>query len=155
MDTGWLERQTGSVLQHAGHSYQGHSSKRDDDARTYVTVFMNHEFGGGSGIVRDHGVTGAFVSPVDDSSQLAESSPRRGSAPKVFTWDAGLGSYVDSTGQPEAQFQRFCSTDLPPLTVVYNPRSRKGFRGRMFTNGQENGGGGHPATRNALNERLR
>ena len=107
-----------------------------DDA--YMTVFLNHEIRPGLGAVRAHGQDGAFVSQW--TIHLNSLQVKRGEdlIRRVYTWDNG--AYVDTTGS--AQFNRFCSGDLPKLTAFYNPATAKGFNGRIYMNGEESGSEG-------------
>lgn len=107
--------------------------------KAYLTVFMNHEITPGGGITRLHGTNGAFVS--EWSVHLNSLTVKRGEdlIRDVYTWDAATSQWVFN---PTAQFNRFCSADLPAYTAFYNPQTRKGFDGRMFMNGEESGAQG-------------
>jgi len=108
--------------------------------RAFMTIFMNHELGNTLGAVRAHKKPGAFVSQW--TVHLNSLTVTRGEdlIKKVMTWDTARYSYVDTTGI--TAFSRFCSADLPPKTAFYNPRTRKGFDGLMFMNGEETGNEG-------------
>jgi hypothetical protein len=105
----------------------------------FITVFMNHELPAGTGVPRAHGTNGAFVSrwTIDLDTLLVT----RGQdlIRNVYLWDAATSAYVFS---PTATFSRFCSADLPPLTAFYNPATKRGFKGRLFMNGEESGAEG-------------
>jgi hypothetical protein len=107
----------------------------DDPA--YITVFMNHEIPAGNGIPRAHGQNGAFVSQW--TIHLNSLQVQRGEdlIREVYTWDIANRAYVRSTATALAQFNRFCSADLPPLTAFFNPATGRGFDGRIYMNGEE------------------
>ena len=116
----------------AGHYVADHS---------YMTVFMNHEIpipnppSGLTGLVRAHGARGAFVSQWTIHLNTLQIKKGEDLIRRVFTWDStGLGQYVETTA---AEFSRFCSADLPAATAFFNPRSGKGFSGRIYMNGEE------------------
>jgi hypothetical protein len=96
-----------------------------DNGNGTFTVLMNHEFGATVSVPRSHGNTsGAFVSRwVVDSRTL-----------KVLSGRDQITTLV-TTGSPN--IDRLCSADLPPVSAWYNSRSGLGYRGRLFTNGEE------------------
>jgi cysteine-rich repeat protein len=103
------------------------------------TLLANHELGNTSGIARQHGGTGAFVSRWQ--VRKSDLGVIRGEdlIRTVQVWDRVLLGY-----QPGANvsFGRFCSADLPARTAFYNPATSTGFDGRLFLNGEENGNEG-------------
>jgi hypothetical protein len=107
----------------------------------YLTVFMNHEIPAPNGIVRAHGQNSAFVSRW--TIRLNSLQVRFGEdlIQNVFAWDAVNHMYVTASAT-ERQFSRFCSADLPASTAFFNPRTGKGFGGRLFMNGEESGNEG-------------
>lgn len=56
----------------------------------------------------------------------------------VYTWDTASRQHLFD---PLAQFNRFCSADLPAYTAYFNPKTGKGFKGRMFMDGEESSNG--------------
>lgn len=106
--------------------------------KAYMTIFLNHEIRPGLGAVRAHGQNGAFVSQWTVHLNSLQMKWGEDLIHRVYTWNAG--EYVHTTGA--AQFNRFCSGDLPPLTAFYNPASGKGFNGRIYMNGEESGNEG-------------
>ncbi|MDH4063692.1 MAG: DUF839 domain-containing protein [Acidobacteriota bacterium] len=110
--------------------------------KDYMTVFMNHELGSTAGVVRDHGAKGAFVSQWTVDLDSLEVEQGQDLIQDVYTWDATNHRYVYANNTPEATFNRFCSADLPASRAFYNPRTRKGFAGRIYTNGEESGNEG-------------
>lgn len=105
----------------------------------YMTVFMNHEIPAGGGIARAHGQNGAFVSQWTIQLNTLQVKAGEDLIQDVYTWDTASGQYVFN---PTAQFNRFCSADLAEFTAFYNPRTGKGFYGRLFMNGEEAGNEG-------------
>jgi hypothetical protein len=103
----------------------------------YMTVFMNHELQPARGAIRAHGQTGAFVSQW--TIHLASLRVVRGEdlIQNVFVWDPLTSTHVNATGT--AQLGRLCSADLPPATAFFNPRTGRGFLGRIFMDGEEAG----------------
>jgi hypothetical protein len=102
------------------------------------TLLMNHELGATSGVVRDHGFKGAFISKwIIEKGSLAvlEGSDLIKSA---YRWDTATASYKPLSGA----FARFCSADLPALSAFYNSGTGNGYNGRIFMNGEENGSAG-------------
>jgi hypothetical protein len=108
------------------------------DDHGHITVLINHELAPGLGIRRGHGHDGAFVSQW--TIQLDSLRAVRGEdlIRRVRTWTEGR--YVE--GSAGARLSRFCSGDLPPVTAFRNPASGKGFAGRIYMNGEENGSEG-------------
>lgn len=108
-----------------------------DNGDGTITVLMNHELTSTSGVVRDHGAIGAFVSKW----QIRKSDLKvlRGGdlIQDVRVWNGT--HFVDS---PAEAFNRFCSADLPAPTAFFNPATGLGFgSGRIFLNGEETAGG--------------
>jgi hypothetical protein len=105
--------------------------------KAFMTVFLNHEVRPGLGVPRAHGTNGAFVSQWTVHLNSLQVKWGEDLIRRVLTWDATAGAFADTTGV--AQFNRFCSADLPPLTGFFNPANGKGFKGRIFMNGEESG----------------
>jgi hypothetical protein len=106
----------------------------DNGDRT-LTLLMNHEIDGPLGGVRAHGATGAFVSRwVIDADTLAVVSGQD-LIQRVATWNVGTGSY-NPAGSGVRLF-RFCSADLPAASAFYNAKSKQGFDGHIFMDGEE------------------
>jgi len=108
-----------------------------DNGDGTLTVLMNHELTSTSGVPRDHGGKGAFVS----TWQVRKSDLKvlRGGdlIQKVMLWNGT--QFVESPG---TAFNRFCSADLPAASAFYNPASGLGFSdGRIYMNGEETTGG--------------
>ena len=101
---------------------------------SYMTVFMNHEIPSGEGVARAHGQNGSFVSQWTIHLNTLQMKQGEDLIQNVYTWDTVTSQYVFS---PTAQFNRFCSADLPAFTAYFNPWTGKGFDGRMFMDGEE------------------
>jgi hypothetical protein len=112
-----------------------------DNGNGTFTVLMNHELNGASaGAVRAHGAKGAFVSKwIIDKGSLRV---RKGEdlIQRIATWDTASSSY----NAPAAGIvlTRLCSADLPARSAFYNRETGKGFRGRLFMDGEESGAEG-------------
>lgn len=109
-----------------------------DNGNGTFTLLMNHELGNTQGIVRAHGSAGAFVSQwvinKSDFSVLSGQDMIQ-SANDVFTWNSNTSAWVAGT----TAWNRLCSADLPNVGAFYNAASGKGYAGRIFMNGEENG----------------
>lgn len=106
----------------------------DDCGRDTFTVLMNHELRDTVGVVRAHGAKGAFVSKwtidkrtlrVLRGADLIE----RVWVPTPTGWDASTPIALN----------RLCSADLPEPGTFYDRRSKRGYMGRLFLNGEESG----------------
>ncbi|MFN0052111.1 MAG: hypothetical protein ACKV0T_07965 [Planctomycetales bacterium] len=101
-----------------------------DNGNGTFTVLMNHEIPASSGVVRDHGAKGAFVSAyVIDKSTL-----------QVLSGHDLIQDVTLTTGGSQA-FNRFCSADLPATSAFYNPATGLGTQNRIFMTGEETNGG--------------
>ena len=112
-----------------------HSSGGNRNEHGTFTLFMNHELGATSGVPRAHGFTGAFVSKwiiEKESLTVLEGEDLIKTAKR---WDTATQSYLPLAGG----FTRFCSGDLPPLSAFYNKKTKLGYNGRIYMNGEEAG----------------
>ena len=109
------------------------------DEDSYMTVFMNHELGATAGVPRAHGQSGAFVSQWTVSLNTLRVRAGQDLIETAYMWDSLTNQYI---ADPLARFGRLCSADLPDLRAFYNPRTGRGFRGRIFMNGEEVGNEG-------------
>ncbi len=113
-----------------------------DNGDGTFTVLMNHELAAGrtgpSGIVRDHGFAGAFVSKWTIDKETLTVLHGEDLMKNVFAWDTNTCSYAPLTGP----MFRFCSADLPPVSAFYNAASGLGYNGRIYMNGEETGNAG-------------
>jgi len=106
--------------------------------KSFMTVLMNHEVRPGLGIPRSHGTDGAFVSRWTVHLNSLQVKWGEDFTKRVITWSNG--AWADTTGV--TAFNRFCSADLPARTAFFNPATGKGFRDRIFMNGEEAGNEG-------------
>ena len=89
---------------------------------------------------RAHGTNGAFLSQWTVHLNSLQVKWGEDLVRRVLTWNGTAGTFADTTGI--AQFNRFCSADLPPRTGFYNPATGRGFDGLIFMNGEEAGNEG-------------
>lgn len=108
-----------------------------DNGDGTFTVLMNHELGGGAGVVRAHGSRGAFVSKWTLDRRTLEVLHGEDLIRTVGVFDGAAWNYGVQT------LNRFCSADLPPVSAFYNPQTGLGFDGRLFLNGEESGAEGN------------
>ena len=114
----------------------------DNGDNETFTVVMNHELGSTSGIVRDHGAKGAFVSQlVIDKGNLAVLSADD-AIKSVMLWNDATESFVSST----YAIGRLCSADLAEQSAYLwtDPNSgiTYGTTDKIFMTGEENGSEG-------------
>ncbi|HVK14347.1 MAG TPA: hypothetical protein VM597_36740 [Gemmataceae bacterium] len=105
-----------------------------DNGDGTFTVLMNHELPANTGVVRDHGQRGSFVSKWVISKRTLN----------VLEGDDLIKSVVlspTSTNQNPV-LSRLCSADLPELTAFFNAATGRGSRDRIFMNGEEAGAEG-------------
>jgi hypothetical protein len=98
-----------------------------DNGDGTITVLMNHELRSDRGVVRAHGAKGAFV-----SKWIIEKKTLR-----VLEGSDLIQDLVLVNG--DNALARLCSADLPPISAFYNAASGKGYDGRIFMNGEEDG----------------
>jgi len=108
----------------------------DNGDKTF-TVLMNHELREGVGAVRAHGAAGAFVSKWT----LRKSDLAVLNGEDLIQNIATFNSATDSYNAPAKGIvlKRLCSADLPALSAFYNKKTRLGYDGRLFMNGEETG----------------
>jgi hypothetical protein len=107
-----------------------------DNGDGTFTVLMNHEIPAGEGAVRVHGARGAFVSKwVIDKETLKVLS---GSDLIRQVFLQVNGEYVATPG---VEISRLCSADLPARTALFNPKTGRGYDGKIFLDGKEISGG--------------
>ncbi|PKB19459.1 hemolysin type calcium-binding protein [Novosphingobium kunmingense] len=109
-----------------------------DNGDGTITVLVNHELGASSGLVRDHGLTGAFIDRlVIDKSTLAVVSSDD-AIQSVYLWNTATASYVAGT----TAFARFCSGDLAETSAYFDVASGLGTLDRIYLTGEESGAEG-------------
>jgi Bacterial protein of unknown function (DUF839) len=123
--------------------------------RNTLLINMTHELVAAAGIERRHGQTGSFVSGL--RLVPATNEVRAGKdfiAPRPMYWNYLTSSYAAAPNaagaQPDgdvfpaydARFARFCSASLTPAGGLYNPVTRRGYRGQLFFANEESGNEG-------------
>lgn len=107
-----------------------------DNGDGTFTVLMNHELGGTSGVLRDHGAAGAFISKW--TIEKGDLRVRSGEdlVQRVKSWNGSTWESVVTA------FNRLCSADLPDASAFYDAATGKGTQARVFMNGEEAGAEG-------------
>jgi hypothetical protein len=108
------------------------------DKNKYMTVFMNHELGATAGIIRGHGARGSFVSQWTIDLETLAAAHGEDLVRNVYLWNTASQMYLPAIGSAAAM-GRLCSADLPAFSAFYNRRTRRGFDGRIYMNGEEVG----------------
>lgn len=108
-----------------------------DNGNGTFTVLMNHELGGTSGIVRDHGSKGAFVSRWVIDKATLEVLEGDDLIKSMQLWNPATLAYESGT----TAISRLCSADLPSSSAFYNASTGLGTTERIFMNGEETSGG--------------
>lgn len=106
-----------------------------DNGNGTFTLLMNHELGANSGIARDHGATGSFVSEWVINKSDFSVVGGKDLIQQVALWN---GSGFSAPAQGVA-FNRFCSADLPAPSAFYDASTGLGTQARIFMNGEESG----------------
>ena len=106
-----------------------------DNGDGTITVLSNHELPGASGIVREHGSTGAFVTRLVVDKETLEVISAEDAIKTVMLYDETTNSFVQGT----TQFSRFCSADLAKPTAFFNAASGLGTDARIYLTGEESG----------------
>jgi hypothetical protein len=110
-----------------------------DNGDGTFTVLMNQELGNTSGVIREHGAKGAFISELIIDKTTLQVVHAEDLVKQFHMFDAANDAYVD--GSPA--LNRFCSADLAAPTAFYNAESGLGYNGgRIFLNGEESGNEG-------------
>ncbi len=102
------------------------------------TVLMNHELPQASGIARQHGFKGAFVSHWIVRKSDLTVLHGGDQAKQVLEWNVASKRFAPAG----REIGRLCSADLPPQSALYNRSSGKGYTGRIFMDGEEVGAEG-------------
>jgi hypothetical protein len=102
---------------------------------------MNHEINDQSGVVRDHGQIGAFVSEWSiDRDSFAVTAGRDLIQPGYGYYDYGSGDYLAAPTAPfGAPFDRFCSNTLTTPGQLFNADTGNGYDGQLFFPQEEGG----------------
>jgi hypothetical protein len=100
---------------------------------------MNHEIAAG-GAVRAHGANGAFVSRWIIRKRDLKVLHGEDLIQNIALWNTVTNSFdPPATG---VTLSRLCSADLPLESAFYNERTRRGYRGGIFMDGEEVGNEG-------------
>ena len=100
------------------------------------TVLMNHELPETSGIMRQHGFAGAFVSHWIIRKSDLRVLHGGDQIKQLLTWDSDSQSFVPAS-QETGAIARLCSADLALPSAFYNGKSGNGYTGRIFMDGEE------------------
>ncbi len=104
---------------------------------------MNHELGQTSGVSREHGQTGAFVSKLTIDKETLEVVEAEDLVQDVFFFNRTPTVYVEDVPfLGTAQFGRLCSADLAPVSAFFDANTGLGTTERIFLNGEEIGAEG-------------
>jgi hypothetical protein len=104
-------------------------------------LFMNHELTAPSGVSRDHGATGAFVSRWTIDSDTLEVEDGADLIQSVRYWKYATHEYstdAAAAGQ-DPRFARFCSGSLSAPGQLYNGDTDRGYDGQIYFANEENG----------------
>lgn len=110
--------------------------KNDDEA---ITILMNHELHEDKGIKRRHGANGAFISKWVVDIESLNFISGEDLVRQTMLWSVKDQYYFNSSPN---KFNRLCSADLAPVSAFFNSHTRKGYRERLFLNGEESKEGG-------------
>jgi Alkaline phosphatase PhoX len=108
-----------------------------DNGDGTFTLLANQELRATNGIVRDHGAKGAFVSKWTIDKETLEVTKGEDLIQQVAAWNTGTSSW--NAPAKGVTLARLCSATLGELTSFYNPATGKGYDGRLFTDGEEDG----------------
>jgi hypothetical protein len=111
-----------------------------DNGDGTFTVLMNHELRQGAGVVRAHGANGAFISKWVIRKGNLQVLKGEDLIQNIATWNPITGAF-----NPPAQgvrLARLCSADLPSKHTFFDPKTRAGYQGYLFMNGEETGAEG-------------
>ena len=106
-----------------------------DNGNGTFTVLMNHELPAGTGVVRDHGFNGAFVTKLVIDTATLKVLDASDQIQHAFEYNTATHGFTPL----DDAFSRFCSADLADPAAFYNPDTGLGYNGRMFMNGEESG----------------
>lgn len=113
-----------------------------------VEVLMNHELGATVGAVRAHGQRGGFISRYEMNPTTNEIVTGADAILTTSYYDYSSGgrnttgtNAVFAAGVPTTKpaFDRFCSSDLAPVSAFYNAGSGLGYNGQIYLTGEEAG----------------
>jgi uncharacterized protein YjiK/2',3'-cyclic-nucleotide 2'-phosphodiesterase (5'-nucleotidase family)/Ca2+-binding RTX toxin-like protein len=109
-----------------------------DNGDGTVTILVNHEIGSTLGAVRDDGAKGAYVSQLVVDKATLQVISGQDAIQTLKVWDAGSSSWQVST----LALSRFCSSDLPSQSALYNAATGLGSQAKIYFTGEEAGAEG-------------
>ncbi len=109
-----------------------------DNGDGTVTILVNHEIGNTLGTVRDDGAKGAYVSQLVVDKTTLEVISGQDAIQTLKVWDSGSSSWQVST----TALSRFCSSDLPAQSALYNAATGLGSQAKIYFTGEEAGAEG-------------
>jgi serralysin len=106
-----------------------------DNGDGTATVLVNHEIGAANGVVREHGLVGAFVARLIIDIDSPEVLAADDLGDTIYRYDAGTGTFYAGT----TAVGRLCSADLALPSAFFDAASGKGTQDRILLNGEETG----------------
>lgn len=106
-----------------------------DNGDGTITVLSNHELPATSGVVREHGSKGAFITKLVIDKETLEVISAEDAIKSVMLYDEATDSFVAGT----TAFNRFCSADLAKPTAFFNAATGLGTDARIYLTGEESG----------------
>jgi len=104
-----------------------------DNGNGTFTVFSNHELGATSGVVREHGSKGAFISAVTFDTATLQAIGAEDAIKTVVQYNETTETWFEAT----TAFNRFCSSDLADTGAFYF--GGLGTMDRIYLTGEEAG----------------
>ncbi|GAA4233086.1 hypothetical protein FHR32_001598 [Streptosporangium album] len=110
-------------------------------------LYMNHELGATSGIVRAHGQKGSFVAKLEIDARTGKVKSASDLITSVRYWDYAQRTWANAPVAPQgaasgthlAAFARFCSGYLAPAGLFGGTPTGNGYDGRIYFANEENG----------------
>src|SRR5262245_7011332 len=109
-----------------------------DNGDGTMTVLMNNELPNTSGVPSEHGSSGAFVSSLTIDKATLQFANAGDEIQHVLVFDTATDQYRPAT-VAEANFNRFCSGDLAPVSAFFDAATGLGTTELIYLNGEENG----------------
>ncbi len=108
-------------------------------SKNNLSIYINHEISNEKGIPRSHGGKGSFVSQWTLNLKSLKIESGNDLIKKVMTWNRDKKKFEVAINE---NLNRLCSADLPNQSAFYDVKTKKGFAGRLFMNGEEDREGG-------------
>jgi hypothetical protein len=106
-----------------------------DNGDGTFTLLANHELPATAGRVRAHGATGAFVSKWTIDKATLRVQKGQDLIQQIALAPGG----VYAPPAKGVALGRLCSANLPDLAALFSRKTRRGYDGRLFMNGEEVG----------------